>query len=39
MPESAITAISGDPPPMSIIIEPTGCCTSMPIPMAAAIGS
>ena len=39
IPESAITAISVVPPPMSIIILPAGSCTGKPTPIAAAIGS
>ena len=39
IPDRAITAISVVPPPMSTIIFPLGCIMSMPIPMAAAIGS
>lgn len=39
MPPSEITAISVEPPPMSTIMLPSGASTSMPIPIAAAIGS
>ena len=39
MPPKAMTAISEVPPPMSMIMLPVGSSTSMPIPMAAAIGS
>ena len=39
MPPNEITAISVLPPPMSTIMLPSGASTSMPIPMAAAIGS
>ena len=39
IPPSAITAISEVPPPMSTIIFPVGSNTSIPIPIAAAIGS
>ncbi len=39
MPESAITAISVVPPPISTIMLPTGASTSSPTPIAAAIGS
>ena len=37
--QSAITAISDVPPPISMIIFPIGSSTSIPIPIAAAIGS
>ena len=39
IPPSEITAISVVPPPMSTIMLPSGASTSIPIPMAAAIGS
>ena len=39
IPPKAITAISLVPPPISITIFPVGSRTSMPIPIAAAIGS
>jgi hypothetical protein len=39
MPESAMTAISVVPPPMSMTILPVGVSTGSPTPMAAAIGS
>ena len=39
IPPRAITAISLVPPPMSTIMLPIGSRTSMPIPIAAAIGS
>ena len=39
IPPSEITAISVDPPPISTIMLPSGASTSIPIPMAAAIGS
>ncbi len=39
MPESAITAISVVPPPMSITMLPVGVSTGSPTPIAAAIGS
>ncbi|MBP1653789.1 MAG: hypothetical protein H6Q28_345 [Bacteroidetes bacterium] len=39
MPESAMTAISVVPPPMSTIMLPTGASTSRPTPIAAAMGS
>ena len=39
MPPSEITATSVVPPPMSIIIDPTGSSMGKPAPMAAAIGS
>ncbi len=39
MPPKEITAISVEPPPISTIMLPSGASTSIPIPMAAAIGS
>ena len=39
IPESDMIAISVVPPPISIIILPTGDDTSSPTPIAAAIGS
>ena len=39
MPESAMTAISVVPPPMSITMLPVGVSTGRPTPIAAAIGS
>jgi hypothetical protein len=39
MPESAMTAISVVPPPMSITMLPVGLSTGSPTPIAAAIGS
>src|SRR2546425_8324302 len=39
MPDSAITAISVVPPPMSITMLPVGVSTGSPTPIAAAIGS
>ena len=39
IPDNAITAISVVPPPISTIILPLGCIISIPIPIAAAIGS
>ena len=39
MPDSAMTAISVVPPPMSITMLPVGVSTGRPTPMAAAIGS
>ncbi len=39
IPESAITAISVVPPPMSITMLPVGVSTGSPTPMAAAMGS
>ncbi len=39
MPPSEMTAISVLPPPMSTIMLPSGASTSMPMPMAAAMGS
>ena len=39
MPDSAITAISVVPPPMSITMLPVGVSTGRPTPIAAAIGS
>ena len=39
MPESAITAISVVPPPISMTMFPVGVSTGSPTPMAAAIGS
>ena len=39
IPPSAITAISEVPPPMSMIMFPVGSSTSIPIPIAAAMGS
>jgi hypothetical protein len=39
MPESAMTAISVVPPPMSITMLPVGVSTGSPTPIAAAIGS
>ena len=39
MPESAITAMSVVPPPMSTIMLPVGLSTGSPAPIAAAIGS
>ena len=39
IPPRDITAISVVPPPMSITIFPLGSNTSIPIPIAAAIGS
>jgi hypothetical protein len=39
MPESAMTAISVVPPPMSITMFPVGVSTGSPTPIAAAIGS
>ena len=39
IPDKAITAISVVPPPISTTIFPFGCIISIPIPMAAAIGS
>src|SRR5207247_2457424 len=39
IPESAMTAISVVPPPMSITMLPAGVSTGRPTPMAAAIGS
>ncbi len=39
IPPKDITAISVEPPPISTIIFPSGASTSIPIPMAAAIGS
>ena len=39
IPPSEITAISVVPPPISITIFPLGSKTSIPIPIAAAIGS
>ena len=39
MPPSEIMAISVVPPPMSTIMLPSGASTSIPIPMAAAMGS
>ena len=38
-PESEMTAISDVPPPMSMIMWPSGWVMSMPAPMAAATGS
>ena len=38
-PDSAITAISVVPPPISTTIEPLASCTGNPAPIAAAIGS
>ena len=39
IPPKEITAISVEPPPMSTIMLPWGASTSIPMPMAAAIGS
>ena len=39
MPDSAMTAISVVPPPMSITMLPVGVSTGRPTPIAAAIGS
>jgi hypothetical protein len=39
IPPNEITAISVEPPPISTIILPSGASTSIPIPIAAAIGS
>ena len=39
MPDSAMTAISVVPPPMSITMLPVGVSTGKPTPIAAAIGS
>src|SRR5574338_1046270 len=39
MPDSAMTAISVVPPPMSMTMLPVGVSTGSPTPMAAAIGS
>ena len=39
IPPSEMTAISVEPPPMSTIMFPSGASTSMPTPMAAAMGS
>ncbi len=39
IPESAITAISVVPPPMSMTMLPVGVSTGSPTPIAAAIGS
>ena len=39
IPDKAITAISVVPPPISTIMFPFGCIISIPIPIAAAIGS
>src|SRR5688572_1331147 len=39
MPESAMTAISVVPPPMSMTMFPVGVSTGSPTPMAAAMGS
>ena len=39
MPDSAMTAISVVPPPMSITMLPVGDSTGRPTPIAAAIGS
>ena len=39
MPDSAMTAISVVPPPMSITMLPVGVSTGSPTPIAAAIGS
>ena len=39
IPERAITAISVVPPPISTIMFPLGCLMSIPMPIAAAMGS
>ncbi len=39
IPDSAITAISVVPPPISITMFPVGVSTGSPTPIAAAIGS
>ena len=39
IPPNEITAISVVPPPISTIMLPSGALTSIPIPMAAAMGS
>ena len=39
MPDSAMTAISVVPPPMSMTMLPVGVSTGSPTPIAAAIGS
>ena len=39
IPDSAITAISVVPPPMSMTMLPVGVSTGSPTPIAAAIGS
>jgi hypothetical protein len=39
MPDSAMTAISVVPPPMSMTMFPVGVSMGSPTPMAAAVGS